>query len=131
MRKLTILFALFCISTCWGQRKVILDSIQKFINARIDDPKIKAPIDEFFTNYLSSKPIQENELWENKVGICIDVLVQKNSVIYYPAKFDINYINISQNAFSIEDQEDPTGRKLYIEQFMKKRKKQDTEVCLF
>ena len=94
MRKLTILFALFCISTCWGQRKVILDSIQKFINARIDDPKIKAPIDEFFTNYLSSKPIQENELWENKVGICIDVLVQKNSVIYYPAKFDINYINI-------------------------------------
>ena len=122
MRKLTILFALFCLSTCWGQRKVILDSIQKFINARIDDPKIKAPIDEFFTNYLSSKPIQENELWENKVGICIDVLVQKNSVIYYPAKFDINYINISQNAFSIEDQEDPTGRKLYIEQFMKKER---------
>lgn len=119
MKKCIIFLALFCCSFSWGQRKVILDTIQKFIKARIDDQKIKAPIDDFFANYLSAKPISEGELWEDKAGICMDVLNEKNRVVYYPAKFDVSSINISFNAFSIEDQEDPAGREQYIQQFLK------------
>ena len=40
MKKCIIFLALFCCSFSWGQRKVILDTIQKFIKARIDDQKI-------------------------------------------------------------------------------------------
>ena len=67
----------------FGQRKAVLDTIQRFISARIDDPKLKAPIDDFFANYLSAKPISEGMLWDDKAGICIDVLTEKNRVVYY------------------------------------------------
>ena len=55
MKKLLILLALSCCSFYFEQRKAVLDTIQRFISARIDDPKLKAPIDDFFANYLSAK----------------------------------------------------------------------------
>ncbi|ATA84472.1 hypothetical protein [Capnocytophaga sputigena] len=119
MKKLLILLALSCCSFCFGQRKAVLDTIQRFISARIDDPKLKAPIDDFFANYLSAKPISEGMLWDDKAGICIDVLTGKNRVVYYPAKYDVGWVDMTFNAFSIEDKEDPAGKEQYVEQFLK------------
>lgn len=119
MKKLLILLALSCCSFCFGQRKAVLDTIQRFISARIDEPKLKAPIDDFFANYLSAKPISEGMLWDDKAGICIDVLTGKNRVVYYPAKYDVGWVDMTFNAFSIEDKEDPAGKEQYVEQFLK------------
>jgi len=52
--KTTILFVLLCFSTCWGQRKVVLDDVQRIINQRIDDAKLKATTNLFFSNYTTA-----------------------------------------------------------------------------
>lgn len=119
MKKTTILFVLLCFSTCWGQRKVVLDDVQRIINQRIDDAKLKATTNLFFSNYTTAKPISRAELMESKVGICIDVLPQKNSLVYYPAKFDVNYATFDTNVFSIEDNKDKEAQKKYIQWFQK------------
>ena len=66
MKKTTILFVLLCFSTCWGQRKVVLDDIQRIINQRIDDAKLKATTNLFFSNYTTAKPISRAELMEGQ-----------------------------------------------------------------
>lgn len=119
MKKFTILFLLLCFSICWGQRREVLDSVQRTINQRIDDTKLKATIDHFFSDYTTAKPISRAELWESKVGICIDVLPKKNSLVYYPAKFDTNYATFDTNVFSIEDNNDKEAQEKYIQSFQK------------